>query len=154
MKITHKTIVAFVLIAVLAAAVVPAFAQEVHTATFTEAEINEAYVVTNPPRRSITDVYVDLQPEQVVISASYTVRGKDPISATVTLVPSITNGRLYWTATAASANGESVSAELLVQINSSISSAWRNYIRQNAPVGLLSSIEITDETLTITGVSR
>ncbi|MBZ0280471.1 MAG: hypothetical protein K8L97_06995 [Anaerolineae bacterium] len=154
MNITRKAIIAFVLVCVLAVSVAPAFAQEVHTKTITEAEVNEAYIVTNPPRRTITDVYVDLQPGQVVVTATYTVPGKEPIDASVTLVPSITNGRLYWIATAASANGESVSADLLAQINASISSAWRNYVRQQAPVGRLSSIEITDDAITLTGVSR
>lgn len=154
MKITHKAMIAFVLVCMLAVSIAPTFAQEVHTKTITEAEVNEAYAVTNPPRRTITDVYVDLQPGQVVVTATYTVRGKDPVDASVTLVPSITNGRLYWTATAASANGESVSADLLAQINASISSAWRNYVRQQAPVGRLTSIEITDDAITLTGVSR
>ncbi len=154
MKITRKLLFVLVLIAACAALVTPAFAQESKSVMVTEEDINAAYRVTNPPRRTFSNIAVDLQSGQAVVSATYTVRGKDPVVVSVTLVPSISNGRLFWAATAASANGEAVSDDLLRQINSSISSAWRNYIHQTGVSGRITAVEITEDALIITYVTR
>lgn len=150
---TRKLAIVLVLITVLAAMVVPTFAATEKSHTFTEEDINASYRVTNPVRRSVSDVDVDLQPEQVVITATITLRGKDPVDVSVTLVPSITNGRLYWSVTAATKDGNPVSEDVLREINTHISAAWRNFIRENAPAGHFTSITITDTDLTITGVT-
>jgi hypothetical protein len=154
MNITRKLLLVLVLIAACAALVTPAFAQESKSVTVTEEDINAAYRVTNPPRRTFTNVVVDLQVGQVVVNATFTVRGKDPVDVSGTLVPSVSNGRLFWTATAASADGVAVSDDLLRQINSSISSAWRNYIRQTGISGRVTAIDITEDSLTISYISR
>jgi hypothetical protein len=147
----RKLISIIVLIAVLGMAVVPAFAQETsRTFTKTEAQINASYRVTNPRWRSITDVYVDLQPGQVVISATYTTRGVGPLTIASTLVPSIVNGRLYWDATSASANGQPVSDAVLEQINNSIDSSWTNFWRRSAPAGHVTGIDISEDAISIT----
>ena len=140
-----------VLIAVLGLAVVPAFAQT-NSRTFskTEAQINQSYRVTNPRWRSITDVFVDLQPGQVVISATYTTRGVGPLTVETMLVPVIRNGRLYWEATSASANGQSVSDAVLEQINNSMYYSWANFWRRSAPAGHVTGIDITEDAISIT----
>lgn len=150
---TRKLAVVLVLLTVLAAMVVPAFAATEHSKTITEDDINATYRVSNPARRSVSDVYVDLQEGQAVITATMTLRGKDPVAVSVTFVPSISNGRLYWTVTAATEDGNPVSADLLAEINLRISAAWRNYIRDHAPAGHFTSITITETDLTITGVT-
>ncbi|GIL13390.1 MAG: hypothetical protein BroJett038_21100 [Chloroflexota bacterium] len=154
MKTFHKTLIAVVLLAVLALVAVPAFAQtpaaSTKTVTLTEEEANQLYRVTNPRYRSVENVVVDFQPGQTVISATITLRGKDPVAVAVTLVPSITRGHIYWAVTVATANGEPVSDELLAQINASITSSWRYFIRQQAPDGRVTSIEITEDALVLT----
>lgn len=155
MKINRKLFFIVVLVVMLAALAVPTFAQEnTRTVTRTEAQVNSSYRVTNPARRSITNVYVDLQPEQVVISATVTFRRGEPTQTETTLVPTITNGRVYWTVISATVNGQPASADLLAQINASITSSWRNYVRQQAPTGHVSAIEITDDAVTVTLASR
>jgi hypothetical protein len=147
----RKLITTIVLIAVLGMAVVPAIAQEAsRTFTKTEAQINASYRVTNPRWRSITDVYVDLQPGQVVIRATYTTRGVGPLAVEATLVPSIYNGRVYWEATSASANGQSVSEAVLEQINTSLYYSWINFWRRSAPAGHVTGIDITEDTISVT----
>ncbi|MBL8116759.1 MAG: hypothetical protein J0L63_02855 [Anaerolineae bacterium] len=146
----RKLILSLILIGVLAAMAVPALAYErTVTLTLTEEDINASFVVTNPPRRTVSDVIVDLQLDQVVISAIFTSRGKNPIPVSATLVPTITNGRLTWSVTAASANGQPASADLLSQINASIATAWRNYIKGKASTGKVTSVEISDDNITI-----
>ena len=70
------------------------------------------------------------------------------------LVPNVENGRLFWTVVSATRDGEPVSDELLAQINNSISSAWRNFIRRQAPRGVITAIDITDDSLTVTLTRR
>ena len=149
----RKLIFAFGLIAVLAIAVVPAFAQtNSRTFTVTEDQINQSYRVTNPYYRAITDVHVDLQPGQAVINATYTSRYHDPIPVTTTLVPYIENGRLFWEATSATTNGEPVSDALLAQINASMESSWRNYWRRTGPAGHITAVQISDDAVNVTAM--
>lgn len=121
--------------------------------SWTEDQINDAYRVTNPWRRSVTDVTVDLQPGQVVISSTQTYR-RATYQVEAVYQPSISNGRIYWTLASASANGEPASQDLIGQINASISSSWRNYVRQQAGPGRVQSITITDTDLTVTYTGR
>lgn len=151
MKISTKAVVLFVLVVVLAAAVVPALAQNTTTTvTVTETQFNETYRVTNPPRRSVSNVVVDLQPDQAVVSATLTERNKTALAVVVTLVPTVSNGRITWSATAATASGEAISGDLLTQINNSIAASWRNYVKGKSKPGRVVSVEITDDDLTIT----
>ena len=121
------------------------------TVTLTEAQINSSYRVTNPARRSITNVNVDLQPGQVVITATFTAPKTDPIAVSVTLVPSVSNGRVYWTVLSATANGKTASADLLTQINASISTSWRNYWKGKHP-GYVTELTVSDDSITWTKV--
>ena len=121
------------------------------TVTLTEAQINSSYRVTNPRARSITNVNVDLQPGQVVITATFTAPKTDPIPVSVTLVPTVSNGRVTWTVLVASANGQPASTDLLTQINASISTSWRNYWKGIHP-GYVTALTITDSDITWTKV--
>jgi hypothetical protein len=121
------------------------------TVTLTETDINNSYRVTNPARRSITNVHVDLQPGQVYITATFTAPKTSPIPVSATLVPSVSNGRVYWTVSAATANGKPAPADLLAQINASITSSWRNYWKNKYP-GYVTSLTITDDTISWTKV--
>lgn len=147
----RKLSITFILLTVLAAAVVPAFAQD-HTRTYTktEAQINQSYAVTNPWRRTLSNVSVDLQDGQAVISATYTRRRTESIPVSSTIVPSLENGRIYWTVTTASANGTPVSDTLLAQINAQITSSWVNYWKRNAPVGHVTDVQITEDSISVT----
>ena len=135
---------------------VPALAQTdtPRSLTLTEARINEAYVVTNPPRQSISDVYVDLQPGQVVIDATFTPRRGDPAATQTTLVPRLTGGRLYWTVTAVMVDGQPASAEIVAQVNAYIAASWQRYIREHASAGRISDLVITEDDLTLTFAAR
>lgn len=141
-------------VVVLAVLAIPTFAQGTMTRTVTEDQINASYWVTNPVRRSVSNVHVDLQAGQVVISATFTYRRIEPFEGEAVLVPSVENGRVYWSAVSATRDGEPVSDELLNQINASIESAWRNYVRRHAPAGRISAVDISEDSITFTLTPR
>lgn len=149
MNAFRKTVVTVTLLALLALAVVPVFAQSAASVTWTEEDINNSYRVTNPARRSVTNVSVDLQPGQVVVNATVTLRGKTPVDVVTTLTPSVSNGRIFWTVTAVTKDGQPVSQAILNQINASITSSWRSYVKEHGRPGRVTAIEITDD-VTIT----
>lgn len=152
---THKRMVVLVLVVMLAGLVVPAYAQqEARTLTLTEQQINESYRVTHSPRRSVTDVYVDLQPDQVVISAVITLPQGEPMGTATTLLPSLENGRVFWEVLTVMVDGEEASEALVTQINAAIASSWRNYFRRQAGTGRVLDIALTDEALTLTYQDR
>lgn len=145
------------LVALLIVAVAPAAAQTASTTlTFTEAQINSAFPVTNPRSRNLSDIHVDLQPDQVVITATYATRGRAPTAYAIstTLVPTVTNGRVNWTVTTASVDGTALSNGLLNQINAHIAATWRRYIGNTAPLGRITAITITDDEVTYTYTPR
>jgi hypothetical protein len=117
----------------------------------TESDINSSFRVTNPRNRKITNVVVDLQAGQAVITATFTAPNTSPIPVSVTMVPTLSNGRVTWAVSAASANGQSASSELLAQINASIGSSWRNYWKSKN-MGKVTAFTITDDSVTWTKV--
>ncbi len=122
------------------------------TRVTTEAQINEAYRVTNPSRRAISNVYVDLQPGQVVITSTHTYPNASYDVVSV-FAPTITNGRIVWQMSSITANGQPASQELIDQVNTSILTSWRNYWRLQNP-GRTQSIVITDNDITVTRAGR
>lgn len=150
---TRKIALALLFALLLAVTFVPALAAE-KTLVLTEEEINNAYVITNSPRRSVTDVSVDLQDGQAVVNLTVTFRGGNPMAVSGTIVPSTNNGRVFWSVTSATVDGASVSSDLLTQINNSIASAWRNYVRGKMPVGRVTAITISETDMQISYQSR
>jgi len=138
------------LMVVLAAMAFPTLAAEkTVTVTLSESDINSSYRVTNPRNRTISGVNVDLQPGQAVITATFTTPKVSSIPVSVTLVPSLSNGRVTWTVSAATANGQAASADLLTQINAAISSSWRNYWKGKV-TGKVTAFSISDSSVTWT----
>ncbi len=115
----------------------------------TEDDINNSFRVTNPPNRRVTDLSIDLQPGVAVHSYTYTIRAPRGGATTsfaivATLTPSVTNGRIYWTLTGATVDGQPASQDMINQINAVLTSSWRNFIRTNARPGRVTSVTITD----------
>lgn len=138
------------LMVVLAAMAFPTLAAEkTVTVTLSESNINSSYRVTNPRNRTISGVNVDLQPGQAVITATFTTPKVSSIPVSVTLVPTLSNGRVTWTVSAATANGQAASADLLTQINAAISSSWRNYWKGKI-TGKVTAFSISDSSVTWT----
>lgn len=152
MKPLTRILSVMVMIAAFGALTLPVAAQsgEGKTKSIDEETINDSYRVSNPWRRSATDLSVDLQPDQVVISATLRFRGGVTHATETTLLPAITNGRVTWTVDAALIDGDPVSDELLAQINDSITSSWANYVKTHGPAGRVTDVEIGGDALTIT----
>jgi hypothetical protein len=137
------------LVVVCATSLVVSMAQ---TATFviTEDTINESYRVTAPVRTSVSDVSVDLQSGQVVISATFTPRRTGVANATVsTLQPTIVDGEVVWQVISVTSNGQPASQEVINQVNTAIVNSWRVYFREQSEADLL-TLFIDDDSITYT----
>ena len=150
MKLTRKLMIMLVMMGVLAAMALPAFAQSgTRTKTITEDTINSSYRISNPYRSRVSNLSVDLQSGQAVISSTHNFRNASYDTMT-TITPTVSNGRVTWSVLSATTNGEPVSADLLAQINASIAASWRNYIKNQAGTGRITSVVITDTDITYT----
>lgn len=122
--------------------------------TITEAQINDSFAVSNPASRRVSNVVVDLQTGQVQLSFDWTGRrprgeGTTTVNVVSVWTPSIENGRLFWVLQSATVDGQSASADVLRQINTQISNAWRNYIRRQMGAGQVTNVAITESDITI-----
>jgi len=150
MNNTRTRIICFMMIVMAAVLVVPAFAQdETESVVITEAQINESFRVNNPRRVHVSDLKVDLVPGEVVTQATYTFRNGESVTATATLTVEVLNGRAYWTVVNASTADGTISDSLLAQMNTSIESSWRNYLRGQR-VGKLTDVTISETEITLT----
>jgi hypothetical protein len=166
-NVMKKSLVLLITVFALLGAVVPMVgaqdgsAEAVATLTFTEAEINQSFWVTNPANRHLSSVTVDLQSAnegQVVISALYTwrpARGEArTVRLVVTLAPEVVNGRLIWRVTTATADGYAATADQLTQINRWLAASWYRWVQTHAPAGVLTDVAITDSDITFTYTPR
>jgi hypothetical protein len=138
--------------AALALLVVPTFAADSKSKTITisESTINGSYWVTNPAWRAVTDRSVDLQAGKVVVSETISRRGKEPVAVDITYTPSLSNGRIFWTAAALTHDGQPVDQELLDQINNHMNSSWAHYLREHRAPGKVTAVDITNDAITLT----
>ncbi|MFN8375532.1 MAG: hypothetical protein U0694_21985 [Anaerolineae bacterium] len=150
MNITRKLLLLVSLVAVFAVFALPAFAQN-RTVTVTEDQINSSYRVTNSARRSVSNLHVDLQSGQAVITATVTVRGGNSWNTVTTLTPSVSSsGRVTWTVASVTVDGQAASQDVVNQINNSIASSWRSFIRNQYGTGRVASVSISDSAITFT----
>jgi hypothetical protein len=147
--VIRKSIVILFVVGLLGAMAIPALAANTRTKTITEEQINNSYRVTNPWRRSVSNVSVDLQPGQMVIYSTHTYRGGNSYAVVSTAVPSVENGRIFWDVTSAMVDGSDIAPELLEQINAHMDASWRNYFRSQNP-GRVTAVEITDDAILVT----
>lgn len=153
MKTISRLFVIVLLIATVTVAVTPALAAAgatERTITITEQQANQSYWVTHPFSRAVSNVVVDFQPGKVVISKTVTLRNRPPVAVVTTYAPNINNGRLYWSVSSKTLNGDPISADVLAQINTSITTSWRNWVRGKLPASKVTAISITETEMTIT----
>lgn len=151
MRLMKRSVLLASLMLIVIVGVWPVAAQDsTRTVTITEDQINASFRITNNPSRNVSDLSVDLQPNQAVIYATVTFRQQGPYVTQTTLVPEITSGRVFWSATAVLVNGQAASAELLAQINASIVASWRYYIKEQAGTGYVTALTVTEVDVTYT----
>ncbi len=126
------------------------------SATFTEAQINSTFWVTNPVNRNVSDVYVDLMPGQVAINETYTYRttsGTQSADVIVVLTPLVSNGRVQWTVVSITADGQPASDAIIAQVNTALMTSWRRWIADQAPVGHFSDVTISENDISYSYVA-
>jgi hypothetical protein len=160
---TYRRVALVALVVVMLAALAsPAFAQEgqepdpqtTRTVVISEDRINSSYRVTNPSSRHVSSLHVDLQPGQIVISATLRFRGHDPIDTETVLVPRVENRRLFWDVSTVMIDGVPADSDLYQQIHQRLSSSWRAFLKNHAAQGRILSVTITDTDLTLELVGR
>jgi hypothetical protein len=158
MKSVRKISLALLVVAILSVLVAPTFAQSqtqrTVTVTVTEAEINSSFRVTNPARVTVSNKSVDLQAGQIVVTATYTPRrSRNGASYTVqtTLVPTLSNGRVTWTATGIVVNGSNVTDQQITAANNAVASGWRSLAQGHiGSRNTVTALTITDTDITYT----
>ena len=145
----RKTLPVIMLLLALTVPNLSVFAQDtITTHTITEAEINSLDWVTAPENERFSDVAVDLQPGQMVITATYQPRSGDALAIGVTLVPDVAEGFVQWTVVSLLADGEPASDEVTLRVNTALTSLWVRYWREKLDLHLVESITITEDDLT------
>lgn len=159
MKSVRKISLGLLIVAILSVLVAPTFAQSqtqrTVTITVTEDEINTSFRITNPARVTISNKSVDLQVGQVVVTATYTPRrSRDGASYTVqtTLVPTLADDRVTWTATSVIVNGSNITDQQLSTANNAVASAWRRLSQGHTGSRNITALTITDTDITYTVV--
>lgn len=150
----RKSLIVLFIVGLLGAMAIPALAATTRTKTITEDQINDSYRVTNPARRSITDVSVDLQPGQAVIYSTHTYRDGNSYDVVTTAVPSVENGRVFWDVSSVTVDGSEIPADVLAQVNAHMDASWRNFMKSQHPSTRLTGIEVTDDAVIVTYTGR
>jgi hypothetical protein len=155
---TLRSIVGLLLVILLAVPLMVSAApvdQRSVTITLTEADVNSAYRVTQPLRRSVSNVVIDLQTNAVQISYTYTPRPRRgtqpaPINFVALYTPAIVDFRLTWTLTSATANGAPATESQIGTINSVVGN-WRTFVNSYLPnpTGRVQNVTITDTQISV-----
>lgn len=119
------------------------------TLIISEAEINQTYRVTNPANITITDVYVDLQPGQVVTSATLNLASGSVVEEVVVFVPQINDGVVWWLVSSVTLGGEPVSQDVLDGLNDALTSYWMDAVWRYTSTYAVSSVTITDDQIEV-----
>ncbi|NDJ78805.1 MAG: hypothetical protein GYB65_21350 [Chloroflexi bacterium] len=126
-----------------------AFSSGGGTAEWTEAYINSTFGVTSS---QYSDLYIDLQPGQVVMSANVT-GDSGTVPETITFVPVVENGVIRWVITSLTINGQPLDEATIDSLNDTALTSWTNIIWQSARY-TITSVTITDDTISATGDAR
>lgn len=146
-----------VVIAVLAAIVMP-FAsvsaqEETRTVEITEDQVNSSFRVTNPWRRSLSNISVDLQDGQAAVSGTYT-RRAGSVNFVATYVPSVENGDIFWTLVDLQVDGAAVPQSTLDALNNSLARELRRTVKEYYEFVTVTDIQIGGDVATITYIPR
>lgn len=154
-KLKSLALIALVVAAIAAAPLTTASAATTKTVSITEAQINATNLVSEPYRQRVTNLKVDLQEGQAVVTASVQPRRDAPAYETVTtFVPAVRNGRLDWTITTRLRDGKDVPAEVLALLNNAVFPRVKAYVNRlvREKVGgpyKVDSVTISADTLTV-----
>lgn len=139
--------------------VLPASAQGTSaTISITEADLNAAYRVTNPSRTQVTNVYVDVQEGQVVITGDVRIqRGSNPtVSVAVTYVPKLVQSgsrtRLDWDISSIIVDGENYTGTAYGTVRNAYTTALRNAVNTKvARTFNVTNVTVGGDVISVTG---
>lgn len=154
MKYTIRLMIAFVVIAAIVVAAVPTFAQDEQTFTISEADIAGSdlfggrFAEQRGAQRFLSDLAIDLQPGQVVLSGTLDTIFTGETAVSLTIVPVLEDQRLYWDVVAGTSDGEAIAEEDLAQLNERMDNSRITQFRRELGTGHILDVIITDEDIT------
>lgn len=116
------------------------------TIVVTEQALNDGF----GERRNVANAYADLQPGQVVITATYTAPRGNSFNTRIVLVPSAVDGAAQWTVSSVTVDGNAATQAQLEQINNALVNAWTAILQNTAGDGELLSVTITENEIIYT----
>lgn len=118
------------------------------TATLTESTINSSWRIVTSTRLRVSNVSVDLQPNQAVITGTLTLNSGTVYNVQLVTTPTVSGGKVTWTVLSATVNGEAATSTQLTQINTAILNSWTNYISTQYGPKTVTAVTITDTDIT------
>ncbi len=118
--------------------------------TITQDYVNGLPHVANPPDPRLENMSVDFQPGQMAITATRLEADGTPVPLSVTVVPTNYNGSAAWSITAMTVGGTAQDATQIGQMNDDLAASWRLFFSGLYRSGRLSSIILSEDTLTLT----
>lgn len=142
-----------VMIGLLVPAAFVSAQEDTRTVEITEAQLNESFRVTNPWRRSLTDMSVDIQEGQAVISGTYTRRAFS-VGFSAIYQPSIEGGDIYWTLVSFDVDGTGVPQSTLDTINNSLARELRRTVKSYYNFFTVTDIQLSGDVVTISYIAN
>ena len=118
------------------------------TATLTESTINSSWRIVTSTRLRVSNVSVDLQPNQAVITGTLTLNSGTVYNVQLVTTPTVSGGKVTWTVLSATVNGQVATSTQLTQINTAILNSWTNYISTQYGPKTVTAVTITDTDIT------
>jgi hypothetical protein len=131
-----------------------AFQPSTTSLTVTEEAINNSFRVQNPVDYSISNVVVDLQPDQVFLTANLNLPSGKVLVEQVTFEPLLKNGFILWTVTAATLDGTPLDQAIIDRFNEGAINWWNAALWEEFSDYTVSGIHINDAQIEISARQR
>lgn len=123
----------------------------VATVTLTEEQINETYRIQRNRRIDVADVFVDLQADQVVISATWTLPNVEPFTTQAIYTAALADGDVTWTLVDLTfSSADTVQRGVESRVSSAIDTSWVGFWRRLLQRGDVTSLVITETEIVYT----
>ena len=117
--------------------------------TVTEAQINAAYGAVLIPRPYYEDAFVDVQESQATIYLTLLTLRKDAsYHVTLVVAPAIQDGAVLWNVLSITTDNTALPADTLAQINETIATSWRQYMRVVSDRYLVTGVAVGGDAIT------
>lgn len=115
--------------------------------TISEADINAA--LTAFTSEELSNIFIDMQTDKLIVSASGVGEDGTPFAVSITLVPTFANGDVTWRATSLTFNGVTIDNPSL-DTNEAVIDSLTRELRNNRNNGTVTAFNMTDTEISFT----